>query len=322
MNGRRKIQVFISSTYLDLKEERQTAVAAILKAGHIPAGMELFTAGDKSQLDVIKRWIDQSDAYMLILGTRYGSVEPDSGLGYTEIEYDYAISKGKPLFALVMSDEAIDKKLKSSGSEFLEKTNPEKLSAFRKRVLEKMSSFFDSALDIRASVYESLIDLSDNPELEGWVRASAAQDSKRLSDKLAEMTHLNEKLEKEVSELRVNAAPDSKVLEEDPGFSSLSAVLKAKSFTIPAEVAKEGAEVETNAYNLFVINKNIYVKGTTISQPTSVRTSWYEQNFYAVLVTHKLLDMDRRPDGVRFYSMSDLGMSYSAWLDMNSLNKE
>ena len=47
---KRKLQVFISSTYLDLKEERQAAVEAILGAGHIPAGMELFKAGNNSQL--------------------------------------------------------------------------------------------------------------------------------------------------------------------------------------------------------------------------------------------------------------------------------
>ena len=65
---KKKLQVFVSSTYLDLKSERQTAVEAILKSGHIPAGMELFSAGNDSQLDTIRRWIDESDVYMLILG--------------------------------------------------------------------------------------------------------------------------------------------------------------------------------------------------------------------------------------------------------------
>ena len=51
----KKLQVFISSTFIDLKEERQAAVSAILKAGHIPAGMELFKAADKSQWEIIKR---------------------------------------------------------------------------------------------------------------------------------------------------------------------------------------------------------------------------------------------------------------------------
>ena len=49
-----KFQIFVSSTYIDLTDERQAAVEAILKAGHIPAGMELFTAGDESQLTTIK----------------------------------------------------------------------------------------------------------------------------------------------------------------------------------------------------------------------------------------------------------------------------
>jgi hypothetical protein len=78
-----KLQVFISSTYTDLIPERQAAVQSILKAGHIPAGMELFTAGDRSQWEVIQRWIMDADIYMLILGGRYGAIEPDSGLSYT-----------------------------------------------------------------------------------------------------------------------------------------------------------------------------------------------------------------------------------------------
>jgi hypothetical protein len=68
MIAKKKLQVFVSSTYIDLKEERQAAVQAILTAGHIPAGMELFAAGDKSQWEVIKRWIDESDVFLLILG--------------------------------------------------------------------------------------------------------------------------------------------------------------------------------------------------------------------------------------------------------------
>jgi hypothetical protein len=53
MTSKKKLQVFVSSTYSDLREERQAAVEAILTAGHIPAGMELFAAGDQSQMNVI-----------------------------------------------------------------------------------------------------------------------------------------------------------------------------------------------------------------------------------------------------------------------------
>jgi hypothetical protein len=110
---KRKLQVFISSTFTDLIEERQAAVSAILKAGHIPAGMELFTAGDQSQMTIIKNWIDESDVYMLILGGRYGSIDKISGLSYTELEYDYAVSKNKPLFAVVIRESALEIKVKT-----------------------------------------------------------------------------------------------------------------------------------------------------------------------------------------------------------------
>src|SRR5215212_6560884 len=105
MTQKRKLQVFISSTFSDLREERQAAVEAILTAGHIPAGMELFAAGDESQMNVIKRWIDESDVYLLVLGGRYGSLEPNSQKSYIHLEYDYAVERGKPLFAVVIYED-------------------------------------------------------------------------------------------------------------------------------------------------------------------------------------------------------------------------
>ena len=100
----KKLQVFVSSTYVDLIDERQAAVEAILDAGHIPAGMELFKAGNESQLKTIYKWIDNSDVYMLILGGRYGSIEQETNMSYTELEYRYALSKNIPVFAVVLSE--------------------------------------------------------------------------------------------------------------------------------------------------------------------------------------------------------------------------
>jgi|ERR1041385_546458 hypothetical protein len=105
--NRNRLQVFVSSTFTDLREERQAAVEAILSAGHIPAGMELFAAGNESQMEAIRQWIDESDVFLLILGGRYGSIEPKSGKSYIHLEYEHALSKGKPLFACVIADEAL-----------------------------------------------------------------------------------------------------------------------------------------------------------------------------------------------------------------------
>src|SRR5665647_256130 len=108
---KRKLQIFVSSTFTDLVQERQACVEAILRSGNIPAGMELFSAGSETQLETIKRWIDDSDIYMLIIGGRYGSIEPKTGLSYTEIEYKYAMEINKPFFSIVMKETLLDKKV-------------------------------------------------------------------------------------------------------------------------------------------------------------------------------------------------------------------
>jgi Domain of unknown function (DUF4062) len=123
-----RLQVFVSSTFTDLRQERQAAVEAILSAGHIPAGMELFAAGDESQMEVIKQWIDESDVFLLILGGRYGSIEPKSGKSYIHLEYEHALSKGKPLFACLVADAV----LQSSSTKYDSSDNTKQLEPISK----------------------------------------------------------------------------------------------------------------------------------------------------------------------------------------------
>ena len=85
----KKYQVFISSTYTDLIEERKKMQEILLMADCIPAGMEAFVATNDEQFNVIKKVIDLCDYYVLIIGGRYGSVNEKTGLSYTEMEYDY-----------------------------------------------------------------------------------------------------------------------------------------------------------------------------------------------------------------------------------------
>lgn len=109
----RRNQVFVSSTYLDLKKERDEVLKALTLNKYIVEGMELFPAANKKQWDVIKERIDKSDLYVLIIASRFGSVaeqaaiwEPglaaaDERLSYTQLEFRYARSKGKPVLAFV-----------------------------------------------------------------------------------------------------------------------------------------------------------------------------------------------------------------------------
>lgn len=51
----KRYQVFISSTYSDLKEERSKVMQTIMSLDCIPAGMELFPAIDAEQFEFIKK---------------------------------------------------------------------------------------------------------------------------------------------------------------------------------------------------------------------------------------------------------------------------
>lgn len=44
-----RYQVFISSTFVDLVDERREVMQALLEMDCLPAGMELFPAGDTDQ---------------------------------------------------------------------------------------------------------------------------------------------------------------------------------------------------------------------------------------------------------------------------------
>ena len=190
----KKHQIFISSTFTDLKAERQAAVEAILAAGHIPAGMELFAAGDESQMEVIQRWIDDSDIYMLILGGRYGSLHPSTGFSYTEHEYEYALKNGKPFFALVLTEDAIESKKSELGDEAKEARNLEKYSAFRQKVLSKISKLVEDCKDIKIGVLESIRLLEKRYSLHGWVRSDSLPDMPPLLKQLSTLSEENTSL--------------------------------------------------------------------------------------------------------------------------------
>lgn len=190
----KKLQVFVSSTYTDLIEERQAAVEAILSAGHIPAGMELFTAGDESQMTVIKRWIDESDVYLLILGGRYGSIDENSGKSYTHLEYEYALSIGKPIFSVVIKPEALEEKVKKIGTSATELVNGKELIAFKEIVLTTLVKFWHDVKDIKLAIYETLSEFSHREELIGWIRGDQRVNGNLLAEEIAKLTRENSEL--------------------------------------------------------------------------------------------------------------------------------
>ena len=101
----KKYQIFISSTFKDLKTARLKVRDAILSIYHFPVGMEMFGAADEDQWEIIKKDIDESDYYILIIGKSFGSEVLGEGISYTQKEFRYAVSQGIPVLAFIMKED-------------------------------------------------------------------------------------------------------------------------------------------------------------------------------------------------------------------------
>ncbi|MEK4509357.1 DUF4062 domain-containing protein [Paenibacillus sp. FSL K6-2524] len=196
---KRKLQVFISSTFTDLKEERQVAVQAVLNVGHIPVGMELFTAGDESQKEMTKSWIEESDVFMLILGGRYGSIDRETGKSYTHWEYDYAEELGKPRIVIVLSENAIQQKIEFIGyKDAAEQENPQMHKDFRERIISStLVSFVDDTKEIELRVFQSLLGIERSIDLS---RIGSGNEQKKKMNFYITGFSKNFSIPKEVSE--------------------------------------------------------------------------------------------------------------------------
>ena len=258
----KKLQVFVSSTYTDLIEERQAAVQAILDAGHIPAGMELFKAGNESQLKTIYRWIDESDVYMLILGGRYGSIETKSGKSYTQLEYEYALSKNIPVFAVVLSQKFLTQKINSLGlSNVMEQITPDKYQSFRSLVMSKIIREVDDCKDIKLAVHSTLNEFIYDYALTGWVRNSNENDTLQLLKDNNSLIKENNSLNKEIQKLQEQLSAKSKEQFGNYSFDELIDIFTKKIFLIPSKIARAEKDIEINALNLIILYYYTFTTG-------------------------------------------------------------
>jgi uncharacterized protein DUF4062 len=189
----RKLQVFLSSTYEDLIDQRLAAMEAVLAAGHIPAAMEQFSPGDETAWEKIRIWIDSSDCFILILGGRYGSIEPNSGKSYVQLEYEYAIEQNKPFFALVVDPKHHEERVKQFGLQVDEREHQALYQEFRDLVTERVCGFWSDRKDIQTAIFQKLPEWMQRPELVGWIRADQAPSSEVTSE-LARLSKENREL--------------------------------------------------------------------------------------------------------------------------------
>lgn len=185
----KRYQVFVSSTYTDLRDERGKVIQTLMEMDCMPAGMELFPAADEEQWAFIKRVIDDCDYYILIIGGRYGSTTSE-GVSYTEKEYDYTIDKGLKVLAFIHAnpDEIpvgrsdIDPELRARLATFRDKVSKGRLVKFWKAT-EELPGLVSLSLSKTIKTYPAV----------GWVRAGADDNKKIITDLLNESTELRKR---------------------------------------------------------------------------------------------------------------------------------
>lgn len=177
MDTEKRYQVFVSSTFLDLIEPRQAVVATLLGLDAFPAGMELFPAADDDAWTLIEDVISDSDYYLLIIGGKYGSVDPDLEISFTEREFDTAVAKGKPVMAFLHGEPG---KLLAEQTEE-SPSRRKKLDAFRKKVeSSKHVKYWMSAEDLAGKVALSWNQFKKRYPATGWVRADQVTSQESL----------------------------------------------------------------------------------------------------------------------------------------------
>lgn len=323
---KKKYQVFVSSTYSDLIIERQSSVQAILRAGHIPAGMELFSAGNKSQLDTIKKWIEESDIYMLILGGRYGTIEPDSNLSYTEVEYKYALELGKPLFALIIDDSMMNDKVQREGMNVLELENQDKFKAFKNFVLSKVCRFCNNDSEIKLAILESIIDIQNQFELIGWVRSNEIPNNSALLNEIEILRAEKDELDTKVKGLEslTKIANKSEVI-GDFKFEEIYKVLSIKKILLPKYISKKEETIETNALILFTSNVQYFTTGLSIFHTDDI-VQFLISNVVPILLNFELIDRKsfKNSSGGYYekFIISSLGNKFLSILEMRKIKKQ
>ena len=180
--------------------------------------MELFIAGDESQWDIIKEWIDESDVYMLIIGGRYGSIEPKSGKSYTHLEYEYALSVSKPHFVIIIDDETTQNKAKKYGGKITDFfDNSPDLKELKNSIMKgKLVSICENLDKMESSIHKSINKLSQRENLKGWVKADDTDLGASLEE-LARLSKENSELKNQLDEAnkvnRINGMEISEMIE-------------------------------------------------------------------------------------------------------------
>lgn len=275
----KKYQIFISSTYKDLIPEREKVRDVILSMYQFPIGMEMFSAADEEQWEIIKETIDSSDYYVLIIGKRYGSVieeGPDQGISYTEKEYCYAKSIGLPILVYIKKDEVITADNVDDDPEKLKKLKDFKNDVTKGREVKWFRSIDQLGTEVTLSLHKEM----DRKKRPGWIRSDEVDIEKRLSE-IVDLNKQNRELQKENKKLSVELEKLKATSERKPLLTITVGLTKPEDNEKHPEVFQRD--------HLITIEED----GTIRLKLKSLTTTERESEYFPIRKTDVPLDLHR-----------------------------
>jgi hypothetical protein len=98
------VKVFVSSTYVDLKEHRQRVIAQLRKAGYQVDPMEDWTSDEDEPTRFSLDRLRDCQVCVLLVGFRRGFVTAGQARSITQMEYDHALERGIDVLPFLLDD--------------------------------------------------------------------------------------------------------------------------------------------------------------------------------------------------------------------------
>ena len=199
----KKYQVFVSSTFEDLKRERAEVIKALLEMDCFPCCMEFFPAANEDSWTYIERLIKECDYYIVLVAGKYGSLT-NEGISYTEKEYQCAIDNGVPTLAFVHKEpENLPAK---DNEQDAEKRN--KLKRFTSMLQKKLCYMWYAQEDLYPKVVASMHKLIKSTPRIGWIPANSAGDPNSEIESLKQQARIKELEERLASKETISVVAD------------------------------------------------------------------------------------------------------------------
>lgn len=147
--------VFFSSTFRDFQDARAKILLGFQNLAIRVEAMEHFDTTSTPLKDECLRRLSDSQVYLLVVGEMYGSIDPETGLSYTELEYNKAVelkkeNKIKDIWIFKPTTK-YDPTPEHKDTEIAKK---EKLKKFREKVCtDHTPQYYDNLDDLRAKIY-------------------------------------------------------------------------------------------------------------------------------------------------------------------------